>query len=181
MKETRALTAFPLLLLCGLIHAQSTTIVSLTSTTTVHATATDYANACNNFNGACVVYGDNEANGAEYTTTVYRDSSLTPTEIVTSTTVIETTTTASDASACENFNGACVVYAGNGEAAYTTTAAGFNGGQAVNQQALGNSDGYIARNKGDGAVVVGTGSSLAAWTWFGALGCVGTFAAALLA
>lgn len=181
MKGERALTAFPLLLLCGLTYAQSTTIVSLTSTTTVHASATDDANACNNFNGACVVYGDNEANGAEYTTTVYRDSSPTPTEIVTSTTIIQATTTASDASACENFNGACVVYAGNGEAAYTTTADGYNGEQAVGQQAIGNSDGYIGEKKGHGAAVAGIGTSLAAWTWLGALGCVGTFATALWA
>ncbi|KAM0719355.1 hypothetical protein Q7P37_005260 [Cladosporium fusiforme] len=181
MKNKRALTALPLFLIYGLAHAQSTTVVSLTSTTTVHASETDDANACNNFNGACVVYGDNEANGAPYTTTVYRDVTPTPTEIVTSTTIIQETTTASDASACENFNGACVVYAGNGEAAYTTTAAGYQGDQGVGQKSPGNSDGYIGEKKGDSAVVIGTAASLASWTWVGVLSCAGTFAAALLA
>lgn len=73
-----------------------------------------------------------------------------------------------------------MVYAGNGDAAYTTTAAGYYGGQAAEQQALGNSDGYIAENRGPGAVVVGTGPSLDASTWLVALGCLVTFAAAFL-
>lgn len=131
-----------------LVHAQKTTVVSLTSTTTIHATATDLSNACNNFNGACVVYGDNNAHGAPYTTTVYRGNSPTTTDVVTSTTIVQATTTATDANACQDFNGACVVYAGNGEAAYTTTAGGYQGGQGGQQQHLGNSDGYIAMHRG---------------------------------
>jgi hypothetical protein len=148
-----------LTLMIGFVCAQSTVIVSIISTTTVHATASD-SNACNNFYGACVVYGDN---GAPYTTTVYRDSTSAPTEVTKSTTILHTTTV-TDAGACSNFAGSCVVYGGeNGGAAYTTTATGYQSGQADGQRPLGNSDGYIAQGKSDGSGVIGAASSLAAW------------------
>lgn len=173
--------ALLLFLAYTLTLAQSTTVLSLTSTTTIHATATDNADACNNFYGACVVYGDGDSNGAPYTTTVYRHFSPSPTEFVTSTTLIQATTTATDASACRDFEGACVVYAGNGDATYTTTAAGYHAGQAAGQQALGNSDGYIAMNKGRHPAAVGAGASLAAWTWLRSLTCICVILGTLLA
>jgi hypothetical protein len=142
------------------VCAQSTMIVSVVSTTTVHATAS-HSNACNNFYGACVVYGDN---GAAYTTTVYRDRTTAPTDVTTSTTIVRTTTV-TDAGACSNFAGSCVVYGGeNGGAAYTTTATGYQSGQTDGQRPLGNSDGYIAQSKSDGSGVIGAASSLAAWS-----------------
>jgi hypothetical protein len=132
-------------------------VVSVISTTTVHATASG-SDACNNFYGACVVYG---GQGEPYTTTVYRDTTASPTDVTTSTTLVQTTTV-SDAGACSNFAGSCVVYGGeNGGAAYTTTAAGHQGGQGAGQQPLGNSGGYIAQDKGGSPAVVGAGASLA--------------------
>lgn len=157
----RALNALLIALSCAYANAQSTKTVSVISTTTVHATASD-TDPCNNFFGACVVYGDN---GAAHTTTVYRDTTAAPTEVTTSTTLIQTTTV-TDAGACANFAGSCVVYGdGNGQNAYTTIAAGQAGGQVVEQQPLGNSGGYIARYKGHGPAVVGAGASLAASRW----------------
>lgn len=154
----RALQALLFSLMFALASSQSTMVVSVISTTTVHATASD-SDACNNFYGACVVYGDQ---GAPYTTTVYRDSTTTPTAVTTSTTVVQTTTV-TDAGACSNFAGSCVVYGGeNGNAAYTTTAAGYQNGQGDGQQPLGNSDGYIAQNKGGSPAVIGAGTSLIA-------------------
>lgn len=136
-------------------------VVSVISTTTVHATASG-SDACNNFYGACVVYG---GQGEPYTTTVYRDTTATPTDVTTSTTIVQTTTV-SDAGACSNFAGSCVVYGGeNGGAAYTTTAAGYEGGQGNGQRPLGNSGGYIAQNKGGSPAVIGAGSSLAMGSW----------------
>jgi hypothetical protein len=159
MNRLSALHGLLLSLMIASVRAQSTMIVSVVSTTTVHATASD-ANACNNFYGACVVYGDN---GAAYTTTVYRDSTTAPTDVTTSTTIIQTTTV-TDAGACSNFAGSCVVYGGGiGEAAYTTTATGYQSGVADGQRPLGNSDGYIAQGKSDGSGVIGAASSLAAW------------------
>jgi hypothetical protein len=146
-----------LALLFALASSQSTMVISVISTTTVHATASD-SDACNNFYGACVVYG---GQGEAYTTTVYRDTTATPTDVTTSTTIVQTTTV-SDAGACSNFAGSCVVYGGeNGGAAYTTTAAGYHGGQGNGQRPLGNSDGYIAQDKGGSLAVIGAGSSLA--------------------
>ena len=143
-------------LLFTLASCQSTMVVSVISTTTVHATASG-SDACNNFYGACVVYG---GQGEAYTTTVYRDTTASPTDVTTSTTVVQTTTV-SDAGACSNFAGSCVVYGGeNGGAAYTTTAAGYQGGQGDGQRPLGNSGGYIAQDKGGSPAVIGAGSSL---------------------
>ena len=152
------LHALLIVLTCALANAQSTKTVSVISTTSVHATASD-TDPCNNFYGACVVYGND---GAPHTTTVYRDTTIAPSEVTTSTTVVQTTIV-TDAGACANFAGSCVVYGGgNGQNAYTTVVAGYQSGQ---QQALGNSDGYIAQYKGHGPAVVGAGSSLAAMGW----------------
>lgn len=182
MGFARALTALLLTVAHALVHAKSTTVVSVTSTTTViHATASDLANACNNFNGACVVYGDNDVHGAPYMTTVYRNSSPTPTMIVTSTTIVQSTTTATDTNACQGFNGACVIYAGNGEAASTTVSAGYrDGGAGQQQQHLGNADGYIAMHKGKAHAAVAAGTSLSALTWFGVMTCFGMIAGAVV-
>jgi hypothetical protein len=150
------LHALLLSLLVALAHCQSTLIISVVSTTTVHATASD-SNACNNFYGACVVYGGE--NASPYTTTVYRESTV----VVTSTTAVQTTTV-DDAGACSDFAGSCVVYGGqNGEAAYTTTVTGYQSGQAGGQRPLGDSDGYIAQHKSQAPGVIGAGTSLASW------------------
>lgn len=160
-------------------HAQSTTVLSLTSTTTVHAEASDIGSACSNFEGSCVVYGNNNGGeGVPYTTTVYRETTPSPTSLVTSTTIIPATTTVTDANSCRDYRGACVVYAGSGEAAYTTTAVGYEDGQAGQHQAPGNSDGYIAKHDSFDAAVVGAGSSLLTLTWLG-LVSVGAVAAAM--
>jgi hypothetical protein len=152
-----AFHALILALLFAIARSQSTMVVSVISTTTVHATASG-SDACNNFYGACVVYG---GQGEAYTTTVYRDTTASPTDVTTSTTVVQTTTV-SDAGACSNFAGSCVVYGGeNGGAAYTTTAAGYQSGQGNGQRPLGNSDGYIAQDKGGSPAVIGAGYSLA--------------------
>ena len=149
--------ALLLSLLFALANCQSTMVVSVISTTTVHATASG-SDACNNFYGACVVYG---GQGEAYTTTVYRDTTASPTDVTTSTTVVQTTTV-SDAGSCSNFAGSCVVYGGeNGGAAYTTTAAGYQGGQGDDQRPLGDSGGYIAQDKGSNPAVIGAGTSLA--------------------
>jgi hypothetical protein len=89
-------------------------------------------------------------------------TSMAPVSFTTSTTIVQTTTV-TDAGACGNFAGSCVVYGGeNGGAAYTTTATGYQSGQADGQRPLGNSDGYIAQGKGDGSGVIGAASSLVA-------------------
>ena len=148
-----------------LAHAQSTTVVSLTSTTTINAGASHIGSACSNFEGSCVVYGDNNSNEASYTTTVYREGTPSPTSLVTSTAIIPATTTVTDANSCKDYRGACVVNAGSGEAAYTTTTVEYGSGQDVGQQALGNSDGYIAKHDRFHATVMGAGRSLSACTW----------------
>ena len=156
------LSSFP----CALAQAQSTTILSLTSTTTIHAQASDIGSACSNFEGSCVVYDDgNYGDGAPYTTTIYRESTPSPTSLVTSTTTIPATTTVSDADSCRDYRGACVVYEGNGEDVHTTTAAGYVNGQDGGQRVLGNSDGYIAMHAKARPAVIGEGSSLSAATW----------------
>jgi len=147
-------------------HAQSTTVLSLTSTTTVHAQVSDIGSACSNFEGSCVVYGENDGgNGAPYTTTVYREITPSQTSLVTSTTIIPATTTVTDADSCQNYRGACVVYAGSGEGAYTTTVAGHGSGEDGGQQVLGNADGYIAMHDKFDSAVLGAGSSLPARAW----------------
>lgn len=164
-------------------HAQSTTVVSFTSTTTIQATASDsdLGAACNNFRGSCVVYGDSngDAEGASYTTTLNPETSPSPTSLVTSTTVVAATTTVSNADYCSGFEGSCVVYGGGGggvgEAAYTTTAGGYaeGQGQAEGQRVLGDSDGYIAMHKGHEAGLIGAGTRLGSLGWGAAMLCVG--------
>lgn len=134
----------------------STTLVSVTRTTTVRVTATDYENACGNFYGACVVYGD--GNAAGYTTTVYRyapsttrsNPPTTPTPVVTTTTTFLATTTASNSDACNDFSGACVVY--GGDATSTVYNAGSDGGNndKDDHAGLGDDGGYIAAQGDDG-------------------------------
>lgn len=164
-RTTHPASIFVLLFLASLFAfsaAQtSTTLVSVTRTTTVRVTATDNESACANFYGACVVYGD--GNAAGYTTTVYRYApttpanpppppSPTPTPVVTSTTTFLATTTASNSDACQNFNGACVVYgagAGGGAASSTVYYAGSEGDGGNGHQGVGNSGGYIAAQGND--------------------------------
>lgn len=132
----------------------STTVVAVTSTTTVHVTATDYDGACENFVGACVVYGS-PYGSAPYTTTVY--ASQQSNTIITPTTTIVATTTASNSGACSGFVGACVVYAtGSGNAPASTV---YYGGEN-DPSRPGNDQGYIgpATDGGDG--FIGAASSL---------------------
>jgi hypothetical protein len=180
MHSNHALYALLSPLLFASTYAQSTTILSLTSTTTIHAQASDIGSACSNFEGSCVVYGENN-NGdrAPYTTTVYRESTPSPTGLVTSTTIVPATTTVSDADGCRDYRGACVVYAGSGEGAYTTAAVGSQSEQAGGQQqALGNSDGYIAMHDKFDSAVMGAGGSMSAWSWLD-LVCVGVVVVAV--
>jgi hypothetical protein len=166
MHSNHALYALLSPLLFASTSAQSTTILSLTSTTTIHAQASDIGSACSNFEGSCVVYGENNnGDGAPYTTTVYRESTPSITSLVTSTTIIPATTTVSDDDGCRDYRGACVVYAGSGEGTYTTTAVSYESGKAGGQQVLGNSDGYIAMHDKFDSAVMGAGSSLPAWSW----------------
>ena len=127
----------------------ATTVVSVTSTKTVHVTATDYAGACDHFVGACVVYGTNGA--APYTTTVYVSRPSPPSSFTTSTTTVIATTTASNSGACAHFVGACVVYATNAASStvyYPSAGASSRPGNA--QGYIGpkqpDSDGYIGRS-----------------------------------
>ncbi|KAM0699635.1 hypothetical protein Q7P36_000638 [Cladosporium allicinum] len=179
MYSSHALYALLSSFLIASTYAQSTTFVSLTSTTTIHAQASDIGSACSNFEGSCVVYGENNnGDGTPYTTTVYRESTPSLTSLVTSTTIVPATTTVSDADSCRDYRGACVVYAGSGEGAYTTTAAGYGNGQAGGQQALGNSDGYIAMHDKFDSAVMGAGSSLSVWSWLAPV-CVGVVVVAM--
>lgn len=115
-------------------------LTSVTSTQTVYATTTaSNSGACDNFYGACVVYGN--GGSAAYTITVYASSSPTPhtttaytsptSTFSTSTTTIVQTTTVTNANACNNYDGSCVVYTSNGGAATTiyagSTSTGGNG------------------------------------------------------
>ncbi|EME83178.1 uncharacterized protein MYCFIDRAFT_211264 [Pseudocercospora fijiensis CIRAD86] len=130
----------------------STTLV--TATTTVTATE---SGACNDFVGACVVYGAEGA--APYTTTVYAGNSETSRTTVTPTTTVSigaADTTADAASACRDFVGACVVYGSAAAgASYTTTV--YNGNSL--QTTLGNSGGYIGPG-GSSDGYIGEASSL---------------------
>ena len=149
------------LLFFGLSNADtSTTVVSVTSTTTVHVTATDYTGACENFVGACVVYGT--YGNAPYTTTVYVGQQSPPPgppppppTVTTSTTTIVATTTASNSGACSGFVGACVVYATNSGNAPASTVyyAGSN-----DPARPGNAQGYIGQSAGDSNGYIGSAS-----------------------
>lgn len=125
-----------------------TSIICQTSTTAVTATTTltvTESGACNNFVGACVVYGTG-------------DTDTTPasnTKATTTITISETQGTTGDVgSACADFSGACVVYGAGG---LSTT---IHGGESNSEiQATGNSDGYIAATRGSDGYI-GEGASI---------------------
>ncbi|KAK3072453.1 hypothetical protein LTR53_006780 [Teratosphaeriaceae sp. CCFEE 6253] len=141
-------------------RADSTTIVAVTATTTITQTATNTDGAhggCNNFYGACVVYGG--YGDPSYTTTIYATSPSTtqittlPTSLVTwtstaATEVVVHTTTVSNSGACQGFDESSVVYSTAGGAAATTVYAG-NGGSTASGRG-GNSDGEIGNTSNDG-------------------------------
>ncbi|KAK5691404.1 hypothetical protein LTR97_011397 [Elasticomyces elasticus] len=143
----------------------STTIVAVTATTTITQTATNTdggQGACNNFYGACVVYGG--YGDPSYTTTIYASGPSTayltpiPTSLVTSTStateIVVQTTTVSDSGACQGFEGSCVVYNTADSAAATTVYTGNGNGRG------GNGDGEIGNTNnggGDGAIGSGVG------------------------
>lgn len=153
----RPLTTPPRIHILTLLHlallaaAQtSTTLVSITRTTTVRATATDDENACVGFYGACVIYGLGD--GADDTTTVYRSAPRTPSLIVTATTTVLATTTAADSGACNDYTGACVVYGSGHDGAASSTVYQPSGapGDSDGHAGLGNGEGYIAAQGDDG-------------------------------
>lgn len=113
-------------------------------TTTVTRTVTGTEGACNNFYGACVVY--TYGGTAAYTTTVYGSlpaTTTTPTSVTTRvTTTTEKTTTVSGAGACNNYEGACVVY-GTVESPTTTVYAGSSNGHG------GSADGIIGETSNE--------------------------------
>ncbi|KAK5677469.1 hypothetical protein LTS10_010041 [Elasticomyces elasticus] len=143
----------------------STTVVAVTATTTITQTAynTDGGQgACNNFYGACVVYGG--YGHPSYTTTIYASgpstvySTPSPTSLVTSTStateVVVQTTTVSDSGACQGYEGSCVVYNTADSAAATTVYTGNGNGQG------GNGDGVIGNtNNGGGDGAIGSDAS----------------------
>lgn len=203
-------------LICLLLLARSgkadtsTRIVSITSTTTVrvlgvrqtlqiyhiltpsqvHVTATDYQGACENFVGACVVYGTYAS--APYTTTVYRYAPSpspprapapppTPSPrtntITTSTRVILATTTASNEGACSNFRGACVVYGSNTVAGQPTRTVYYDGtstvvyaGASATPTRPGGGQGYIGPKADAGDGVIGGAAGIDRWTWITVVG-----------
>lgn len=133
-------------------------VSTVTATTTVTASE---SGACENFVGACVVYGSGGA--APYTTTVYAsDASSSPASKPSPTTVTSTTTVyisyigsslaASAAlSPCESFTGACVVYATNpaGTTTYTTTF--HNSPPVSSSSSTSGGSGYIGSGSGGGS------------------------------
>lgn len=115
-------------------------------TTTVTQTVTGTEGACDNFYGACVVY--TYGGTAAYTTTVYGSSPATtistPTSATTRvTTTTEKTITVSGTGACNNYEGACVVY-GAAESPTTTVYSGSSNGHG------GSSDGEIGETSNEG-------------------------------
>ena len=157
-----------LLVLLGVAAGDvSTTVVAVTSTKTVHVTATDYAGACDHFVGACVVYGT--ARNAPYTTTVYVGRSSPrppPTSVTTSTTTILATTTASNSGDCSGFVGACVVYATNSANAPASTV--YYAGGDSQHSGVGNAQGYIGPKESTGDGFIG-GASIHRCSRLGAL------------
>ncbi|KAK0837700.1 hypothetical protein LTS02_017916, partial [Friedmanniomyces endolithicus] len=144
---------------------QSTTVVAVTATSAITHTTTNTdgaQGACNNFYGACVVYGG--SGEAAYTTTIYATgpsttyATPTPTSLVTSTStatteVIVQTTTVSNSGACQGYDGSCVVYNTANGAAATTVYAGNNGNSGG-----GNSNGEIGNTgSGGGNGAIGSG------------------------
>ena len=165
-RAMRFLLALTLLCTCAL--SVSTTVVEVTATTTVTASASgNESGACDNFYGACVVYGG--YGSAAYTTTVYAGSATrtvttttgqqTSTSLVTSTTTVVQTTTASNSGACDSYDGACVVYGTNGVA--TTT---VYSGSSTNTS-KGNGDGEIGESGNAGSEgAIGGAAALGVWT-----------------
>lgn len=120
------------------------------STTTIPATATN-SGSCDDFTGACVVYGgESGSQQAPYTTTVYAGSTSATSVVtsdVTATTTVYVSESANASGACEGFSGACVIYAtGNSGAAYTTTVYQ----PAASSGNSGNGDGAIGESGSDG-------------------------------
>ncbi|KAK1069328.1 hypothetical protein LTR74_004894 [Friedmanniomyces endolithicus] len=166
-------TALPTLITAELLpRDQSTTVVAVTATSTITHTATNTdgaQGACNNFYGACVVYGG--AGDAAYTTTIYATgpsttyTTSTPTSLVTSTStatteVVVRTTTVSNSGACQGYDGSCVVYNTANSAVATTVYAGTNGNGGG-----GNGNGEIGNTgNGGGNGAIGSGVSNAAST-----------------
>ncbi|TKA82737.1 hypothetical protein B0A55_01089 [Friedmanniomyces simplex] len=163
-----AATALPSLTTAEELHPrdQSTTVVAVTATTTVTQTATNTdgaQGACNNFYGACVVYGG--YGNPSYTTTIYATgpptthTTPTPMSLVTSTStateVVVQSTTVSNSGACQGYDGSCVVYNTANGAAATTVYAGNsgNGGGGNGNGEIGNT----SNGRGDGAI--GSGAS----------------------
>ena len=148
--------------LCTLISftlAQTSTTL-VTATTTVTATE---SGACDNFVGACVVYGTDGA--APYTTTVYTANPAQATITATATTTVYLSAGApvtAASGACSDFNGACVVYASDAQgASYTTTVYGGNSG---------NNQGLIGGKKGgSGDGFIGGSSALTVGSWTAAV------------
>lgn len=156
MPITTLIRLFCLGFFLALANGQTSTTL-VTATTTVTSSVSDNGGACNNFNGACVVYGG--PGGAAYTTTVYATSHPPPTIVTATTTTTVTYIPAEQAttgavSACQNYNGACVVYGTNaqGSAQYTTTVyAGASNSGSNN----GNGDGVIGGSNGNGDGYIG--------------------------
>lgn len=153
---TTSIRLFYLSLLLAIANCETSTAL-VTATTTVTSNASDDGGACNNFNGACVVYGG--PGGAAYTTTVYATSHPPP-SIVTATTTTTVTyipaeqASAGATSACQNYNGACVVYGtdAQGSAQYTTT---VYAGESNTGGGNGNGDGVIGGSNGNGEGYIG--------------------------
>ncbi|KAK0936400.1 hypothetical protein LTR29_012073 [Friedmanniomyces endolithicus] len=166
-------TALPSLITAELHpRDQSTVVVAVTATSTITHTATNTdgaQGACNNFYGACVVYGG--SGDAAYTTTIYATgpsttyATPTPTSLVTSTStatteVVVQTTTVSNSGACQGYDGSCVVYNTANSAAATTVYAGGNGngGAGTGNGEIGNT------GSGGGNGAIGSGVSNSAST-----------------
>jgi len=151
------------LLIAASTAAQSTTIVDVTATatTTVTQTATniDGRGPCDGFYGACVVYGG-YGGPAAYTTTVYATGSsprttittptstttfVTSTSTIMQTTTVSGTTTVSNSGACNDYDGACVVYGSGGTATSTVYA-----GSSTTSAHHGNGDGEIGETSDSG-------------------------------
>lgn len=156
-----------LILLSSVAGDVSTTVVSVTSTKTVHVTATDYSGACDNFVGACVVYGTTR--NAPYTTTVYVGGASPPPpppSVTTSTTTIVAITTASNSGDCSGFVGACVVYATNSANAPSSTV--YYAGGNSQHSAVGNAQGYIGPKEPSNQGFIGA-ASIQQWSRWGTL------------
>ena len=161
MFRPRLTSTPPLLILCHFFAAPATCQPStaiVTATTIITATVSGPSgpggppSPCDNFNGACVVYGPPGA--VPYTTTVFAPlpSAVTATTSVTKSTNVPAESAAT--SACGNLDGACVVYGTDtrGSAPYTTTIHGGGGDAGPARSSVGNAHGYIGTKGGDGYI-----------------------------